>query len=128
MPALITDLLDRSARLYPERLAVRILGGPSLTYAELSQRVGRVAAVLARMGVGRGDRVAMMASAGLAFFDSYLGAARLGAAAAVPLSTRLAPAEIARQLADAGPRAAIDRRCRSTGRQMAQASRRTGRR
>ena len=59
MPALITDLLDRSARLYPDRVAVRILGGPSLTYSELSQRVGRVAAVLARMGVGRGDRVAV---------------------------------------------------------------------
>ncbi len=69
MPALITDLLDRSARLYPERPAVRMVGGPSLTYAELSERVGRVAAVLAGMGVKRGDRVAVMASAGLAFFD-----------------------------------------------------------
>lgn len=106
MPALITDLLERSARLYPERRAVGIVGGPSLTYSELSQRVGRVAAVLARMGVERGDRVAVMASAGLAFFDAYLGAARLGASA-VPVSTRLAPAEVARQLADAEPRAAI---------------------
>ncbi len=106
MPALITDLLDRSARLYPDRVAVRIVGGPTLTYARLSERVGKVAAILARMGVGRGDRVAVMAPAGLAFFDSYLGAARLGAAA-VPLSTRLAPAEITRQLEDADPRAAI---------------------
>ena len=93
MPALVTDLLNRSARLYPERRAVQIMGGPSLTYAELSQRVERVAAMLARTGVGRGDRVAVMAPAGLAFFDAYLGAARLGAAA-VPLSTRLAPAEV----------------------------------
>ncbi len=106
MPALITDLLDRSARLYPDRVAVRIVGGPTLTYAKLSERVGKVAAILARMGVGRGDRVAVMAPAGLAFFDSYLGAARLGAAA-VPLSNRLAPDEIARQLEDADPRAAI---------------------
>ena len=106
MSALVTDLLNRSARLYPERRAVQIMGGPSLTYAELSQRVERVAALLARTGVGRGDRVAVMAPAGLAFFDAYLGAARLGAAA-VPLSTRLAPAEIGRQLSDADPRAAI---------------------
>jgi acyl-CoA synthetase (AMP-forming)/AMP-acid ligase II len=47
-----------------------------------------------------------MAPAGLAFFDAYLGAAYLGAAA-VPFSTRLAPSEVARQLADADPKAAI---------------------
>ena len=106
MSALVADLLDRSARLYPDRPAVRIVGGPSLTYAELSRRVERVASLLGRLGVIRGDRVAVMAPAGLAFFDAYLGAARLGAAA-VPLSTRLAPNEIARQLADADARAAI---------------------
>ena len=48
----------------------------------------------------------VMAAAGLAFFDAYLGAAWLGAAA-VPVATRLAPAEVARQLADAEPRAVI---------------------
>ena len=106
MAALITDLLERSARLYPDRVAVRVVGGPSLTYAQLARRVESVAGMLARLGVGRGDRVAVMAPAGLAFFDAYLGAARLGAAA-VPFSTRLAPPEIARQLGDADPRAAI---------------------
>ncbi len=106
MSALVTDLLDRSARLYLDRRAVRIVGGTSLTYAQLSQRVEKVAGALARLGVGNGDRVAVMAPAGLAFFDAYLGSAWLGAAA-VPLSTRLAPAEIAGQLSDADPRAAI---------------------
>ncbi len=119
MPALITDLLDRSARLYPDRVAVRIVGGPSLTYAELRERVERVAGALARTGVARGDRVAVMAPAGLAFFDAYLGAAWLGAAA-VPFSSRLAPAEIARQLADADPRAAIVGQ--EYGQKMAQAA------
>lgn len=106
MSALVTDLLHRSARLYPDRWAVQIVGGASLTYPQLSRRVGDVAAALARVGVGRGDRVAVMAPADLAFFDAYLGAAYLGAAA-VPLSTRLAPVEVARQLADADPRVAI---------------------
>ena len=92
--------------MYPDRSAVRIVGGPSLTYAQLRQRVEKVAGALARLGVGKGDRVAVMAPAGLAFFDAYLGAARLGAAA-VPFSTRLAPAEIARQMTDTDPRAAI---------------------
>ena len=106
MSALVTDLLARSARLYPDRRAVRIVGGSSLTYAELSRRVARVAGLLARSGVGRGDRVAVMAPGGLAFFDTYLGAARLGAAA-VPISTRLALPEISRQLADADPATVI---------------------
>ena len=119
MSALITDLLDRSARLYPDRCAVRIVGGPSLTYAQLSLRVEKAAGVLVRLGVGRGDRVAVMAPAGLAFFDAYLGAARLGAAA-VPFSTRMAPAEVARQLADADPRVAIVGR--EYGDRVAQAS------
>ncbi|MYG91848.1 MAG: long-chain fatty acid--CoA ligase, partial [Acidimicrobiia bacterium] len=77
-----------------------------LNYTPIHRRGGWVAAVLARAGVGRGDRVGVMAAAGLAFFDAYLGAAWLGAAA-VPVATRLAPAEVARQLADAEPRAVI---------------------
>ncbi len=124
MPALITDLLARSARLYPDRHAVRIVGGPSLTYAELQERIGRVAGALARTGVGRGDRVAVMAPAGLGFFDAYLGAAWLGAAA-VPFSTSLAAPEIGRQLADADPQAAIvgkdygDRMAKASGNRLA---------
>ncbi len=106
MSSLISDLLDRSARLYPDRVAVRIVGGRSLTYSQLARRVEKVGGLLARLGVGPGDRVAVIAPAGLAFFDAYLGASRLGAAA-VPISTRLAPSEVARQLADADPRVAI---------------------
>ena len=75
----VTDLLDRSARLFPHRGADR--GGASLTHAELSRRVERVAGLLARLGVTRGDRVAVMAPSGLALFDAYLEASRLGAAA-----------------------------------------------
>ena len=63
------------------RTAVRIVGGASLTHAELSRRVERVAGLLARLGVTRGDRVAVMAPSGLALFDAYLEASRLGAAA-----------------------------------------------
>ncbi len=59
-----------------------------------------------RLGVRRGDRVAVMAPAGLAYFDTYLGAAHLGAIA-VPFSTRLAPTEVEKQLFDADPRLAI---------------------
>lgn len=106
MPSLVTDLLARSTRLYPKRCAVRVVGGPSLSYRQLSERVERVAGAMRRLGVRRGDRVAVMAPAGLAYFDTYLGAAHRGAIA-VPISTRLAPVEIEKQLIDADPRLAI---------------------
>jgi len=102
----IVDLLERDAQLYADRPAVEIVGGARLTYRELRDRVHRVAAGLAARGVQRGDRVAVMGSNGLLFFDVYLAAAYLGAAA-VPVSSRLAPPEIAFQLNHSEPRLAL---------------------
>ena len=84
----IVDLLERDATLYPQRTAVAVDGGPSVAFAELRDRVRRLATGFEAAGVGRGDRVALMADNGLVFFDIYLAAAYLGAAA-VPLNTQL---------------------------------------
>ncbi|MCY4193966.1 MAG: class I adenylate-forming enzyme family protein, partial [bacterium] len=69
---------------------------------DLRDRVLRLAAGLETAGVGRGDRVALMADNGLVFFDVCLAAAYLGAAA-VPLNTQLAEAELAFILSNAEP-------------------------
>ncbi|NLT04898.1 MAG: AMP-binding protein, partial [Solirubrobacterales bacterium] len=102
----IVDLLDRGARLYPDKLAVAVAGGERVTHAELAGRAGRLAGALARLGVGRGDRVALLAGNGLAHFDVDLACARLGAAA-VPLGTRSAPEELAHAVGDSEPAVAI---------------------
>jgi fatty-acyl-CoA synthase len=102
----IVDLLERDAQLYADRSAVEIVGGTRLTYRELRDRVHRIAAGLAKRGLRRGDRVAVMGGNGLLFFDAYLAAAYLGAAA-VPLNSRLAPPEIAYQLAHSEPSLAL---------------------
>ncbi len=98
----IADLLERDAALYPRRTAVAVHEGPSASFAELRDRVRRLATGLEAAGVGRGDRVALMADNGLVFFDVYLAAAYLGAIA-VPVNTGLADPELALILASAEP-------------------------
>ena len=102
----VADLLARDALLYPRQVAVEVAGGPGLTYADLGERARRVAGGLAARGVGKGDRIAVMADSGLLFYDAYLGAMLLGAAA-VPINTRLTPPEVGYQLAHCEPRLAL---------------------
>lgn len=98
----IVDLLERDAALYPQRTAAAVDGGPSVTFTELRDRVRRLATGLENTGVGRGDRVALMADNGLVYFDVYLAAAYLGAAA-VPLNAQFADPELAFILSNAEP-------------------------
>ncbi|MCQ3811640.1 MAG: AMP-binding protein [Acidimicrobiia bacterium] len=98
----IIDLLERDAALYPRRIAVAVHGGPSVAFADLRDRVRRLATGLEAAGVGRGDRVGLMADNGLVFFDVYLAVAYLGAAA-VPLNTQLTDPELSFILLNAEP-------------------------
>ncbi|HEX6971847.1 MAG TPA: AMP-binding protein, partial [Limnochordia bacterium] len=94
------DWLARRAALSPEALALAV-DGERITFAELERRAQAAAAGLARLGVGPGDRVAVLAAAGWPYVALLFGAIRRRAIL-VPLNTRLAPAEIAWQLDDAG--------------------------
>ena len=98
----IVDLLERDAALYPQRTAVAVERGPSVTFADLRGRVCQLAAGLEAAGVGPGDRVALMADNGLVFFDVYLAVAYLGAAA-VPLNTQFTDPELSCILSNAEP-------------------------
>jgi O-succinylbenzoate-CoA ligase len=98
----IFDLLDRDADLYPQRRAVVIDGHCAASYGELRRRAMALATALAHRGITAGDRVALLASNGLAFFDVYLAVSYLGAAA-VPIGTRLTQGEIGWILDDSRP-------------------------
>jgi len=93
-------LADR-ARLTPDRVAVRFVGA-EVTYAELDRRATRLAAGLATRGLRRGDRLATLTASSPDHVATLFACARLGVALQ-PISWRLAPAEVAYQLADAGP-------------------------
>jgi acyl-CoA synthetase (AMP-forming)/AMP-acid ligase II len=98
----IVDLVERNARLYADREAVAIVGGARLTHRQVRDRATRMASGLAAAGVGRGDRIGLVADNGVVYFDLYLAAAYLGAAV-VPVNTHLTPPEIAYVLGHAEP-------------------------
>ena len=98
---LVPDLLAAAASSAPRRNAV-VVGGEAVTYAELADRVNRLASWLVSAGVAGGDRIAVRAANGRLHFDTYLAAARIGAAC-VPMATELAHPEVARLAADVRP-------------------------
>lgn len=77
-----------------------------LSYAELAGRVARCAGVLRGAGVGRGDRVAILASNHTPYLETVFAAVALGAMA-VPVNTRWSPREIAVLLDDCTPRVVL---------------------
>ena len=89
VPMLISDFLRRAARLYPEREAV-IDGDQRFTYAQYQERVNRLANALAGLGIGKGDRVALLAPNDHRFLECFYGVTALGAVL-VPLNYRLVP-------------------------------------
>jgi long-subunit acyl-CoA synthetase (AMP-forming) len=103
----LTEALRRTAANHPEIVAVRTPDDSvSLSWAELLRRVEAVAGGLAKLGVGRGDTVAIMLGNRPEFHIVDLAAAMLGA---TPFSIYLTypPAEIEYLLTDAGSKVAI---------------------
>ncbi|MPQ98440.1 long-chain-fatty-acid--CoA ligase [Modestobacter sp. I12A-02628] len=92
--------LARHARTAPDAVALRF-EGTGLTYAELDERVTRLAHVLAGRGVGVGVRVAVLAMNGPEVWETYLAGVRLGAIV-VPVNFRLVADEVAYVLDDSG--------------------------
>jgi fatty-acyl-CoA synthase len=101
----IPELVARSARRVPETAAF-IFRDRSLTFAELQDRVQRLAAALAGRGVGRGDRVGILMVNRPEFVEALLAAQTLGATA-VPINFRLKPDEVAYQLGHSRARALL---------------------
>ena len=101
----LPEAIGRGRRAHPERPAL-VFDGCALTHDDLHVRAGRLAAVLAAAGVGRGDRVALLLHNGFEFVESLLACHHLGAVA-VPVNFRLAVDEIAYILIDSGSVALI---------------------
>lgn len=75
--------------------------GERLSYAELEARSVELARALAALGVGHGDRVAVLLPNGAHFAALVHAAMRIGAVL-LPLNLRLTPYELAWQVEDAG--------------------------
>jgi fatty-acyl-CoA synthase len=94
------DLLHRTAARYPSKLAV-VAGERRATYAEMEVAVNRTAHALAARGVGRGDRLALLAHNCWEYPLLVYATAKLGAVL-VPVNFMLNAAEIAYILSDSG--------------------------
>src|SRR5207247_1999405 len=99
------DFLARSAQTWRDSIAV-VDGGRRFTYAEFEDRVGRLAGALAGMGVGPGDRVAVLAPNGAMALEAHFGPMRIGAVV-VMLNTRLAAGEIGWILSHCGAKVVL---------------------
>jgi fatty-acyl-CoA synthase len=101
------DWIAHHAGRRPDKVAVHDLAiDRTLTYRQLDRRIARVAAALRSMGVGRGDRVAILAHNCAEFFELQFACGRLGAIM-VPLNWRLAGPELEYILGDCAPKVLI---------------------
>lgn len=102
------DWIAHHAMRTPDRLAVvNLADGREFTYADMHDRIGRLAAHLAdNLGVVAGDRVAVLAHNAPETLELQFACGRLGAIF-VPLNTRLTVPELSYIVGDAAPRVMI---------------------
>jgi fatty-acyl-CoA synthase len=102
----LADLIERNAASTPDKVAIRF-GGAALSYAALATRITEAAKALqSELGVGRGDRVAILAANHPDYLVLLYACARLGAML-VPVNWRLAVPEQLFILRDAGVKALV---------------------
>ncbi|MEE8435511.1 MAG: long-chain fatty acid--CoA ligase [bacterium] len=105
-------ILEKNLPAFAERTAVRFLDHESLaeretlTYAQIAARARAVAAGLQKLGVRKGDRVALCLANGPSLIVAFYGIWRAGAVA-VPCNPMFSARELARQLEDSGARLLI---------------------
>ncbi|WP_460393003.1 class I adenylate-forming enzyme family protein [Actinophytocola sediminis] len=95
----MADWIRINASTVPTR-ACFVTESETYTFREVNSRVNRLASALRRMGVAKGDRVALFATDSPQYVETLLACMKLGAIY-VPLNFRLAPPELAMLLATA---------------------------
>ncbi|MGA8664762.1 MAG: long-chain fatty acid--CoA ligase [Thermoplasmata archaeon] len=102
---LLSDLIEASVRRYPDRTAL-VYYGAKWTYRQFWEASGRLAAALARDGIGPGDRVAIYLPNGPLYPIAVFAVLRLGGVV-VQVSPLYLGQDLTRILLDAEPKALI---------------------
>ena len=106
----LNHLVELTVRTRPKHTALEFYGADgalqSLSFEEVYQRSRRMAAVLSRRGVTRGDRRCVYLSNSVDMIDLYLACVALGVIF-VPINILYREREITHILLDADPRAVI---------------------
>jgi long-chain acyl-CoA synthetase len=101
----LTWLLDRAAKRFPGHTAF-IYYGTKITYAQFSSMANRFAIALKKLGIQKGDRVAVALPNIPQYAIAFYGALRAGAVA-VPTNPLYTAREMEHQLADSGARVLV---------------------
>jgi fatty-acyl-CoA synthase len=101
----LAAILGHHADRFPDRPCL-VWGDETLTYAELDRRAARTAAGLLRLGLGRGDVVAVLLYNCPEFLETMFAVARLGAIF-MPMNWRLAGEELAYIAGHAGAKLVV---------------------
>jgi long-chain acyl-CoA synthetase len=99
----LSSMLESAAGRFPGRTAIVFEGG-RVTFGELEEEANRVAGGLLRLGLKKGDRVAMIQSSHPRFVATFFGIMKAGGIA-VPLDSRYIADELASLFDDCRPAA-----------------------
>jgi len=108
LPTLIHHFLEGSAERFPQKTAL-IHEGRRVAYEEINTQAKSLAHHLTKIGVSRGDRVALLFENCLEFVVSYYGSLKTGAIVA-PLSIDLKTEELKKILCELEPKVIISSR------------------
>ena len=100
-----TELLTITSAIVPEREAI-VFDGNRMSFGELADRVNRLTNALGELGVGSGDRVAVMQVNCNEHIESYFATAKLDAIF-VPINFRARAEELSFMLNDSGVKVII---------------------
>ncbi|MBI1849660.1 MAG: acyl--CoA ligase [Planctomycetes bacterium] len=105
MSQIIPDFLEESAERFPEKIALAF-PDERISFATLAEKSGKVAARLRRLGIGTGDRVAILHENAPAAVVYFWGILKRGAVS-VDVPTVASQAAIQSLLAECRPRAIV---------------------
>ncbi len=97
----LEDMLEAAAQRYGDKAAI-ICGERRLSFAEFDRAANKMASALEKLGVSRGQRVAMLLSSSPEFAVVYFGIVKIGAIA-VPLDTKYKTGELSCLFDDCRP-------------------------
>jgi fatty-acyl-CoA synthase len=104
MTETVTDWIAFHARTTPDKVAtIDLASGRRHSFAQMQDRVSRIAGLLRDAGVGRGDRVGLIAQNSSDILDIIFATWRIGAVH-LALNFRLTASELAFIVEDASPR------------------------
>ena len=98
-------MLETAAEHYGGKTAI-VSGDRRLSYAALDEASNKVANALMKIGIGKGDRVAMLLPNSLEFVAIYFGITKISAIA-VPLDVKYKVDELASLFNDSQPRVLV---------------------